>query len=222
MKRTNLKRPRSKILSLGIYFTLVELLVVIAIIAILAALLLPALNRAKKMADSISCVNNLKQLGTATENYIGDYDLFYPQYSATVGDEALRSKLLPYYNNRSISRCPSRLQVNKDYPTYDYNLYTIVKNHAAYPEYAWVYNNKMIKKPDVLTLINEKNDYGNPYWLANESSGSGWIIDIDKYNFFIHNRQGNSLFADYHVEAVSKATYYSWVRRNIMAITEPR
>jgi len=59
-------------------FTLVELLVVVAVIGILAALLLPALNRSVMAARKLSCTSNLKQLGVATGIYASDYDGCFP------------------------------------------------------------------------------------------------------------------------------------------------
>lgn len=70
MKGKSLKNFRQKLAA----FTLIELLVVIAIIAILAAMLLPALAAAKEKAQRIKCISNLKQIGLATQMYLGEFN----------------------------------------------------------------------------------------------------------------------------------------------------
>src|SRR5581483_4397065 len=72
-------------------FTLIELLVVIAIIAILAAMLLPALASAKEKAKRTQCVNSLKQLYIGCTLYAGDNDDWYP----TWGDANHTKNVLP-------------------------------------------------------------------------------------------------------------------------------
>jgi prepilin-type N-terminal cleavage/methylation domain-containing protein/prepilin-type processing-associated H-X9-DG protein len=126
-------------------FTLIELLVVIAIIAILAALLLPALARAKESARSIQCVNHLRQISFATRLYAEDNDDLFPrsQHSAFANrqlpwERALAPALggdsgsTPWTNLlRTIYHCPDDKQPG--HLSYGLNYYFEVGEEDDYP-----------------------------------------------------------------------------------------
>jgi len=93
-------------------FTLIELLVVIAIIAILAAILFPVFATAREKARSISCLSNMKQLGTATYLYIQDYDETFPLDGHSTNEDSWVFNLDAYIKNKQILRCPSDTSTN--------------------------------------------------------------------------------------------------------------
>lgn len=195
-------------------FTLIELLVVTAILAILMALLLPTIQNAKEKAKQAHCMQNLRQLGLAYEQYTNDYDGWYPPQPGWQGDTQayiqtswitydansniinggatqlqIRNGLLwPYLKNYEVYMCPG--DKNRLIRNYSYSQNLAYRGRQRDQVGRWL--------TQVMLMCEEQRPNDGVFWYKN----SGAVSSMDCLAFDRHVSCSNMLFGDGHVKVV--------------------